>query len=123
MFNKLRERLYDRKIKKNLENIELDTFAYCGDSKYPYFVIRGTKTTIHRFFTPQTDKTFKLAFSKLKNSFFKAEDLGVVKNRIREYMCYFNISEEAYVVCVKLFIQKSFLNNQFETNTLGEENV
>ena len=107
MFKKLKERIYNRKARIELEDIMFDNFAYCGDSEFPMFVKSGTQTTNHKFYIPQTDEAFILAFGKLKNKFFENYVLDDVKNRIRVYMAHFNISEYAYEFCVEMFKNKS----------------
>lgn len=119
MFKKLRERIYNRKIRKELEDVMFDNFAWCGDSEFPMFVKSGTETTNHKFFLPKTDEAFKLAFGKLKNKFYKNYVLDDVKNRIRVYMAHFPISEDAYEYCVEMFVNNSLIINQDNNNALN----
>lgn len=111
MFKKLKERIYNKKTRQQWEDIMFDNFNYCGDSEFAMFVKKGTKDTPHRFFLPQTDEMFKMAFGKLKDQFYKYYVLDDVKNKIRVYMAHFNISEDAYEYCVNMFINKSAIVN------------
>ena len=107
MFKKLKERIYNKKAKKELEDVLFDNFMYCGDSEFPMFIRSGTRYTNHKFYVPETDVAFRLAFEKLKNKFYERYVLDDIKNRIRVYMAHFNISEETYEYCVKMFENKS----------------
>ena len=111
MFKKLRERIYNKKTRQQWEDVMFDNFNYCGDSDFAMFVKKGSKDTPHKFFCPKTDEMFKLAFSKLKNKFYENYVLDDVKNKIRVYMAYFPISEDAYEYCVNMFINKSAVLN------------
>ena len=107
MLKKLRKRIYNKKAAKELKDIVFDNFAYCGDSEFPMFVKRGTQYTNHKFYLPQTDEAFTLAFNKLSSAFFHKYVLDDVKNKIRVYMAHFNISEDAYDYCVDKFKVKA----------------
>ena len=109
MFKKLREKLYDRQTKKNLENMQFDTFAYYSDSPVPAFqkVLsknkKGDEVTV---FLPKTENSFKMAFNKLKNRYFKKVPYIAMKNNVKNYCEYFNFSEETLNYCVETFKNK-----------------
>jgi len=110
MFKKLIERAYNKKVIKSLQNVEFDSFAFCGYNEFPMFFQRETAYTKRFLFVPITDETFKLAFSKLKNDFFKNCDFDEIKNRIKVYKAYVNISEEVCNECVQIAENKSYIN-------------
>lgn len=108
MLKKLRERLYDRKIKKNLENMEFDTFAYYSDSIVPAFISEAkAKGAIHTVFCPKTEKSFKLAFSKLKKRYFKKFPYATAKENVKTYCNNFNFGEETANYCLEMFKVRS----------------
>jgi len=102
MFKKLIERAYNKKVIKSLQNVEFDSFAFCGYNEFPMFVQREIEYTKRLLFVPISDVTFKCAFSKLKNEFFKDCDLDEIKNRIKVYKEYVNISEDVCNECVQI---------------------
>lgn len=120
MFNKLRERLYDRKIKNNLENIKFDYFAYYSDSPVPAFQIKQgkqCKCEIYSVFVPKTEKSFILAFNKLKKYYFKKFPCSTIQENIRNYINYFNFDEKVYNKCMEIYKEKKgFINLVEEIN-------
>ena len=102
MFKKLRERIYNKKMNKEMKGISFDGVKYCGYDEFPKFVRSGTAKLGLLIYTPKTDETFKYAFTKLKNEFFNSYDEDEIKNRIRVYMSYFKISEQAYAECMDI---------------------
>ena len=106
MFKKLRERIFNKKTNERLKCVEFDSFAYCGYSEYPIFIEKGTEYSNPLYFSPETDKTFELAFSKLKDRFFKDCDLEEIKIRLKVFKSHFNISEEICEECIKIAQEK-----------------
>jgi len=118
MFKKLREKLYDRQTKKNLENMQFDTFAYYGDSAFPAFIVDSGKgdRTFHQVFVPKTENSFKMAFNKLKNRYFKKVPYIAMKNNVKKYCEYFNFSEETLNYCVEVFKDKKLISTKEKNN-------
>lgn len=120
MIKKLRKFLYDKKIKKNLEKIKFDYFAYYGDSPVPAFQIKQDKQSkgeIYSVFFPKTEKSFILAFNKLKKHYFKRFSCSTIQEFIKDYCNYFNLDEKVYDACMEIYNQKrGFVSKVKEIN-------
>ena len=120
MLKKLRKILYDRRIKKNLEHIKFDYFAYYGDSPVPAFQIKQNKQSngeIYNVFFPKTEKSFILAFNKLKKYYFKKFSCSIIQENIRTYCDYFNLDKKVYDSCMEIYKEKrGFVKNVEEIN-------
>jgi len=117
MFKKLREKLYDRKTIKHLENMQFDTFAYYSDSPVPAFQKllnknkKGDEVTV---FFPKTEKSFILAFGKLKKHYFKKFSCSTIQEFIKDYSHYFNFDQKVYDSCMEICKDKKGLVNRFK---------
>ncbi len=110
MLKKLREKLYDRRMKKHLESIKFDTFMYYSDSMLPAFVTKQGKGEVYySVFFPKTEGTFKMAFGKLKNNYFKKVPYVVAKDNIKTYCQYYNFSEKLFTECMEMYQNKKSL--------------
>ena len=120
MFKKLREKLYDIQTKKNLENIKFDYFAYYGDSPIPAFQTKQGKQCkgeICSVFFPKTEKSFILAFSKLKKYYFKKFSCSTIQEFVRDYSNYFNLDQKVYDDCMEIYKEKrGFVSKVEEIN-------
>lgn len=106
MFKKIREKLYDRQMKKTLESVKFDTFMYYSDSVIPAFVTKQGKSEIYSVFFPKTEGSFKMAFEKLKNLYFKKVPHKTAKENIIAYCGYYNFSDEVVSYCMEIFNNK-----------------
>lgn len=116
MIKKLNKKKYNEMTLPEIENLEFDAFAYYGDSEYPMFIIKPTKTTGIKFFIPKTSETLKSAMRKLKNGYFKLTHIDDFKNRLKTYCGYLNIDDKTFNFCVDIYenkkksISQSFIN-------------
>ena len=107
MIKKLRKMLYDLKVKNSLKNIAFDDFAWYGDSATPAFISKKGKGEVNEVFFPQTEKSFKLAFEKLKHRFFKKVSYVQTKERLEDYVCYFGLDKEVVEYCMDIYRAKN----------------
>ena len=106
MLKKIRQKIYNRKTRKELQGKQFDNFAYCGDNEYPYFVIRATKERGHIFFTPKTSEMFYMSIGKLKDSYFMAETLDQFQEKVDVYCENFNFSKNVKTNAMLMFIAR-----------------
>ena len=125
MFKKLREKLYDKKTKKYLENMQFDTFSYCGDSTFPAFIVESCKGNreIHSAFVPQTENSFKMAFEKLKKRYFKKVPYSVMKENVKTYCMYFYFSDETLNYCVEVFNTRKAQSTKNKANKINNNHI
>lgn len=106
MFKKLKQKIYNKKTAKLLENIKFDDFAYIADSEIPMFsyVDERIENRIYaKFFVPQTEEMLILATKKLKKHFFMNIVEEDYKNRVMRFIAYSTINIEAFDKCMDIF--------------------
>ena len=120
MLKSLRKKIYNNKIKKNLQKIKFDYFAYYGDSPVPAFQTKQgkqSKVEIYSVFFPKTEETFILAFNKLKKYYFKKFSCSTIQEFIKDYSHYFNFDQKVYDACMDIYKEKrGFVNKVEEIN-------
>jgi len=112
LFEGLRKKLYNKKTLKILKDMEFDNFIYYENSEVPVFITKKGKAEVGTVFSPTTDETFKTAFDKLKNRYFKKVPYTVMKENVQKYCEYYNLKEETLNFCVQMFQKRAeFLNS------------
>ncbi len=106
MFKEIRKKIYNNKTRKKLEDLMFDSFAYCGDSEYPMFVVKGTETKGHFFFTPETEEMLYLSVCKLKNYYVRKKDIKDFEEMLKVYCDYCGFSETTFINSKLLFTNK-----------------
>lgn len=109
MIKKLREKIYNIQTKNSLKSIEFDNFAYFGDSPVPAFQAKQDnqdKCEMCFVFIPKTERTFKIAFKKLKNKYFRKVSCVQMQENIKDYSHYFGFGEDLYNYCMEIYKER-----------------
>ena len=83
--------------------MKFDHFSYYSDNFLPEFISEKGRGEINTVFYPETEETFKVAFSKLKKRYFKKVAYVVAKENITKYCdcCKFDPATIKY--CLDMF--------------------
>jgi len=117
MFKKIRNKIYNRKTIKKLDLMKFDTFSYYGDSKVPAFISERGREEVHTVFFPETEKTFKVAFTKLKKRYFKKFPYVLAKENVERYCEVFEFGKETANFCLEIFkIRAEYFQSENKNN-------
>ena len=115
MFKKLKEKFYNREMKKLLNNVEFEDFSCYGRLPYPLFFSKNKQEKTQTPFVPESEFAFKLAIEKLNLKYFEKISIDDFRLMVQKFCSFYHFNESVIDDCINIYNAKQQIINSKNT--------